>query len=354
MNLNVFKGLLAPTQIKITTASSGTECLDILAKKQFDIVLLDHMMPEMDGIETNAIIKEKYPNLPVYALTANNLPDADEFYKSNGFRGYLSKPIDSFAMEATLMKHLGDKIIQKPAEEIEKNEPKDLPDDMLWIRDVDGIDVDEGIKNSGGVSVYMISIKDYFGTIDFNADAIEEAYNAGDIKLYTVKVHALKTSARIVGAMELSALAEALEDAGKKNDLDFINENTGKLLSDYRNYKTLLSRLEVTDESQSVEDKEPIDPDELASAYEALKELVQQMLLPVLDTTPIRVTVEYAEAEDTATVTVVYGGERFDPQEGENELSYRILSRSVEELTYTFDPAQADTNTVRVRISEKQ
>ena len=86
----------------------------------------------------------------------------------------------------------------------------------------------------------------------------------------------------------------------------------------------------------------------------AIEELVQQMLLPVLDTTPIRVTVEYAEAEDTATVTVVYGGERFDPQEGENELSYRILSRSVEELTYTFDPAQADTNTVRVRISEKQ
>lgn len=277
MNLNVFKGLLAPTQIKITTASSGKECLDILEEKRFDIVLLDHMMPEMDGIETNAIIKEKYPDLPVYALTANNMSDADEFYKSHGFLGYLSKPIDSFTMEATLMRHLGDKIIQKPAEEIEKNEPTDLPDDMLWIRDVDGIDVDEGIKNSGGVSVYMISIKDYFGTIDFNADAIEEAYNAGNIKLYTVKVHALKTSARIVGAKELSSLAEQLEDAGKKNDSDFINENTEKLLADYRRYKTLLSGLEASDKAQVGEDKESIDPEELASAYEALKELVQQM-----------------------------------------------------------------------------
>lgn len=86
----------------------------------------------------------------------------------------------------------------------------------------------------------------------------------------------------------------------------------------------------------------------------AIEELVQQMLLKVLDTTPIHVTVEYAEAEQTATVTARYGGERFDPQEGENELSYRILSRSVEELTYTFDPAQMEANTVRARISEKQ
>jgi len=175
------------------------------------------------------------------------------------------------------MRHLGDKIIQKPAEELEKNEPTDLPDDMLWIRQVDGLDVDEGIKNSGGVTVYVISIKDYYDTIDLNADAIEEAYNAGDIKLYTVKVHALKTSARIVGAMELSALAEQLEDAGKKNDLDFINGQTKKLLADYRRYKTLLSGLEASDEAQVGEDKESIDPEELASAYEALKELVQQM-----------------------------------------------------------------------------
>ena len=78
------------------------------------------------------------------------------------------------------------------------------------------------------------------------------------------------------------------------------------------------------------------------------------MLLPVLDRTPISVMVEYAETEQAATVTVAYGGERFDPSEGENELSYRILSRSVEELTYTFDPEQAYANTIRVRMQEKQ
>ncbi len=85
----------------------------------------------------------------------------------------------------------------------------------------------------------------------------------------------------------------------------------------------------------------------------AFEELVQQMLLPILGRAPIRVTTEYAEAEGQATVTVSYGGERFDPAEGENELSYRILSRSVEELTYTFDPERTDANAIRVLIREK-
>ena len=86
----------------------------------------------------------------------------------------------------------------------------------------------------------------------------------------------------------------------------------------------------------------------------AFEELVQQMLLPVLGRTPICVTVEYAETEQQATVTVGYGGERFDPREGENELSYRILSRSVEELTYTFDPDREDANVICVRIREQR
>jgi CheY-like chemotaxis protein len=276
MNLNVFKGLLRPTQIKITTASSGPECLEILDKKKFDVVLLDHMMPDMDGIETNAIIKERFPDLPVYALTANNMADADEFYKSHGFMGYLSKPIDSAVMEKTLMQHLGDKIIEKPATDMVVNEPTDLPDNLQWLKEVDGLNTDEGIINSGGVSVYTISIKDFYGTIDYNADTIEEAYNANDIKLYTVKVHALKSSARIVGAAELSALAERLEEAGKKNDIDFINGNTKKLLTDYRAYKEKLARLAEEDKADE-EEKPDIDLDELSGAYEALSELVQQM-----------------------------------------------------------------------------
>ena len=85
----------------------------------------------------------------------------------------------------------------------------------------------------------------------------------------------------------------------------------------------------------------------------AFEELVQQMLRPVLRRTPISVSVEYAPTEEQATVTVSYGGEKFDPAGGENELSYKVLKASVEELSYIYDANAEQKNTVRVRISEK-
>ena len=276
MNLTVIKGLLKPTEINITTAASGEECLSIMEKEKFHIVLLDHLMPGMDGIETMGKIKALYPNVPVYALTANTMPEAEEFYKSKGFLGYIAKPIDSKYLESTIMKHIGDEIIKKPASDQVQNEPQELPEYLGWIKDIEVISLDDGIRNSGGIAVYEHSLKDFYDTIDLNADTIEQALEAGDIRLYTVKVHALKSSARIVGAMELSSLAEQLEDAGKKEDIDFININTPKLLSDYLSFKELFARLDEGGEEEAL-DKDPIPEEELSGAYEALKELVQQM-----------------------------------------------------------------------------
>ena len=85
----------------------------------------------------------------------------------------------------------------------------------------------------------------------------------------------------------------------------------------------------------------------------AFEELVQQMLLPVLDRSPIRVTAEYSEAEELATVTASYGGSRFDPADGENELSYKLLKASVEDMSYTYAPSEELSNTVRIVIREK-
>ena len=104
MNLKVFAGLLKKTQVNITTALSGAECLELVKKERFDIIFLDHMMPEMDGIETlNEINKlgDTSPNkdTPIYALTANNFSDAAKMYKDAGFKGYVSKPIAPLKLE---------------------------------------------------------------------------------------------------------------------------------------------------------------------------------------------------------------------------------------------------------------
>ena len=275
MNLNVIKGLLKATRVFVTTAASGEECLEKLKFSKFHVVLLDHMMPGMDGVETVGHIRESYPDLPVYALTANSTAGGDEFYRSKGFNGYLAKPVDSLSLERAIMQHLPEEIMMKPSEKDAVSEPEDLPEELLWLKDVEGISVPEGIKNSGGVSSFVFSLKLFLDTLDSNAETIENAYENNDIRIYTVKVHALKSSARIIGAEELSGLAESLEDAGNRKDMDFIYRNTDKLLTDYRAYKEKLA--DLNNLSQSEDGREPIPEEELQGAYEALKEVIPQM-----------------------------------------------------------------------------
>ena len=276
MNLAVIKGLLRPTKVFITTAESGEECLEKLKTGTFNVVLLDHMMPGMDGIETLAKIREKYPDLPVYALTAN-AASGDEYYTSKGFNGYLAKPIDCVKVEQAIMRHLPEEIMLKPDEEVPA-EDTELSEDMHWLYDVEGLSVADGLKSSGGAASYLFSLNLFWDTIDDNSKIIEAAYHDGDIKLYTVKVHALKSSARIIGAMELSLLCQELEDAGNRNDTEFIAAKTGNLLSDYRGFKEKLEKISSNGpESEYKSDKPMITAEELEDAYAALREIVPQM-----------------------------------------------------------------------------
>ncbi|SCY59610.1 Signal transduction histidine kinase [Lachnospiraceae bacterium XBB2008] len=272
MNLNVIKGLLKATQMDVTTASSGEECLRKISENSYNVVLLDHLMPGLDGVETVGRIREDHPDLPVYALTANSTAGGDEFYMSKGFNGYLSKPIDSVAVEKAIMKHLPEDMISKP--EAMSFDPEELPGEMEWVRSVEGISVSDGINASGGVTSYISSLELFYDTLEDSADVIENAYHDNDIRLYTVKVHALKSSARIIGAVELSRMAESLEAAGNRNDTEFINDNTAKLLADLRAYKDKLAPLRTSGDDP---DKEEISEDELQDAYAALREIVPQM-----------------------------------------------------------------------------
>ena len=113
INLSVIRGLLKPTKIFVTTASSGEECLEKLKETAFNVVLLDHLMPGMDGIETVEKIREKYPDLPVYVLASDSAL-SEEYYISRGFTGRLTKPVDSLILEKTIMKHLPEEMLEKP------------------------------------------------------------------------------------------------------------------------------------------------------------------------------------------------------------------------------------------------
>ncbi len=274
MNLTVIKGLLKGTGLQVFTASSGRECMHMLKKDSFHAVLLDHMMPEMDGLETIKRIREEIPersDVPIIALTANGATDGGNFYKSAGFADYLAKPVDGNVLEKTLKKYLPDDVLEKPGKARDIKTDDSLPESAAWLNEVGGISVDDGLRYCGGAESFVKSIKTFYDMITENADVIEKAYKEEDWELYTVKVHALKSSARIIGAKELSGLAERLEDAGKSGNTGLIREKTGELLELYRSYSKLLSGFE------NETGKETIDEAELNEAKEALKEFIPQM-----------------------------------------------------------------------------
>jgi signal transduction histidine kinase/CheY-like chemotaxis protein/HPt (histidine-containing phosphotransfer) domain-containing protein len=276
MNLEVIRGLLSATKMDIITATSGAEAIEVLNREHVDIVFLDHMMPEMDGIETLGRIRENFPDLPVIALTANNDSDSETFYKEAGFDGYLEKPINTEKMESVIKELLPDELVEEPDMGTFTIVNMELPEDLLWLNDVSQIDVEEGIKNSGGVDSFIFSLKLFRETLEDNWKVIRQAYKDGDIKLFTVKVHALKSSCRIIGASDLADLCALLEDAGKKDRIAFIDENFDVLDKGYNSFATILAPMLAYGEI-AVEKKGLIPQDEFDDAIAAITELVPQM-----------------------------------------------------------------------------
>ena len=115
MNLQVVKGLLRDTKVQVTLAKSGAEALELAEKDRYDLILMDHMMPEMDGIETLQKIREgstSNKQTPIVVLTANAIAGEKEKYLAAGFVDYLSKPVRGKELEKMVMKYLPQKLIK--------------------------------------------------------------------------------------------------------------------------------------------------------------------------------------------------------------------------------------------------
>ena len=269
MNLTVVKGLLKQTKIQIDTAESGFEALELVKKNLYDIIFLDHRMPKMDGVETLQEMQKLADNLnsetPVISLTANAVSGAREQYIAAGFQDYLTKPINSAKLEELIMKYLPAEKIQAAAENSEVEENLQLPD---WLSKIEGLNAREGVEHCGDVESYMDALKVFANSILAASNDIENFFNVEDWKNYTTKVHALKSSARVIGANELSERARRLEDAGNCGYIDEIKKDTDSLLELYISMEEKLSPLlQVEDDT----DKPLIDAENLAEAYEALQ-----------------------------------------------------------------------------------
>lgn len=247
MNLEVIKGLLKKTKIAITTCASGYEALDILKKKAFDLILMDHRMPGMDGVETFHAMKEEKnhydPSVPCIILTANAIAGAKEEYLKEGFTDYLSKPVVGEELENMLLKYLpAEKVEEAGVVEEEAAEEVDVTTDegFLTAMEERGLDTAEAMKYCGATELYREMVSMYAAAIDEKAKRIRTFLEEKDYSNYVVEVHSLKSSSKTIGLGELSQRAKELELAGKNGEYQVIEEKTEAVLKAYESTYDLL------------------------------------------------------------------------------------------------------------------
>ncbi len=251
MNLTVFKGLLKKTRIRIDTAVSGNDALKLARSHHYDMMFIDHRMPVMDGIDTlkamNEMTDNKNKGVPCIAFTANAGAGSRDKYRSYGFDDYISKPVSPSELEELIIKYLPpDKIdIIDPDEAGEAEVQTEMAEnDESFIKayqSAENLSYNVAIASCGDTTVLKDSAITFYKTIDERAEEIRILADRADIPNYTIKVHALKSSARIVGAVNLSVKAEYLERCGNENNLEEIKKKTDELLDDYMALKSSMS-----------------------------------------------------------------------------------------------------------------
>lgn len=242
INLTVVQGLLRPLDMNIETALSGMIAVEKITNKRYDIILMDHMMPEMDGIETTRVIRRMLGangQVPIIALTANAVDGTKELFIREGMNDFVAKPIELRVIVSKLKKWLPkEKVLKK------HTDGRDNPSiykEKKKIPKIEGLDVKAALKLLGDEKLFWSVLKEYYRVIDKKSALIQEYLEKEEWKKYTIEVHALKSSSRQVGASELALIAERMESAGNTHEIELIRETTPGMLKQYVQYKDILA-----------------------------------------------------------------------------------------------------------------
>lgn len=239
INLTVAEGLLEPLKMRIDTALSGKEAIDKISAHHYDIVFMDHMMPELDGVETTHIIRRfhtEYNDVPIIALTANAVDGVKEKFLREGMNDFVAKPIELRTLVSKVKEWL-------PVEKIQKgNDFQSSSENQKTIEKitVGDLDTKSAIRLLGNEKLFWAVLKDYYKVIDKKSKRIQELLEKEDWAGYTIEVHALKSASKQIGAISLSEKAAAMEKAGNARDVNQIRQCTSEMLQQYRGYLPVL------------------------------------------------------------------------------------------------------------------
>ncbi len=246
INLNIAEGLLEPLKMQITRALGGKEAIDLISTCKFDLILMDHMMPEIDGIETTRIIRrlhKEYDEVPIIALTANAMEGSKDMFLSEGMNDFIAKPIEVISLVNTVRKWLPVEKIKKDIVISEINEPSQDESQYEDLYNLGDLDAEAAIRLLGSEKMYYNLLREYHKAIPSKSALIMEHLNNKNWPGFTVEVHALKSLSRQAGALELADMAAELEKAGNDRNIEFIERYTEPMLHKYLSYEPLIGSL---------------------------------------------------------------------------------------------------------------
>lgn len=300
MNLSVARGIFRRYGMEVSTAPSGEEAISLCIRNDYDVIFMDHMMPGMDGVEAMKHIRndglKNRKSFIIIALTANALSTAKEMFIAEGFDGFVSKPIElselervlknalpenmityEYIEEASAQKKKSDKVtedaeskadseetINADSEETISNESEEneVTDSEMTETDIfknAGIDTSVGLHYcEQDEELYSELLKQYFDESSEKKAKLEKCFQEKDMKNYSIYVHALKSTSRMIGAEELSEKAKALELAAKEENIEFVEQNHDEMMNRYN---------EVIDAISSVNDFESEEDDEILEFF---------------------------------------------------------------------------------------
>ena len=290
-NLKVAQGLLSPYKATVDTCLSGVEAVELVKQKCYDIVFMDHMMPDMDGIEAMAIIREWEKELlneglvrdaiPIVALTANAVSGMRELFIEQGFSDFLAKPIDISKLDEMLERWI-------PEEKRSRNRIGDIgnavdksPSDTS-LPFIPGVDTAKGIVNTGGtLAGYQKVLSMFRKDAEERLLLLQTIPRTEALPTFITQVHALKSASASLGAGKVSELAAKLECAGLSEDLVFIEKNlclfTERLSELVKNIATVLDISDAWGDAPTDESKEAGTPVDISAYLPVLCELSEAL-----------------------------------------------------------------------------
>ncbi len=267
INRSILSSMLSSFDVRSDLAGSAAECLECCRKKQYDLILLDHRMPEVDGVDTLVHLKELFrrngTDTPIICHTAESAKDNINLYKAAGFADVLLKPVDPEDLSRILMTYLPEGSVDRS---IITNQKKNIEGQLAilpaWLKSVPKLDLRSGLEHCGDAEDYLNSLEVFAGSIREKADEIDEFCRVENWPMYSLRTHSLKSMAGLIGARELADEAARLEYLSRQDETRDLASLTKGLLDQYRAFEPLLEHFKKVEEIQAPQPRkepEPID-----------------------------------------------------------------------------------------------